>query len=385
MTESDADNIEFDFWEEPDTGQTQRIEQPRRSGRPPTPPGGPPQPPRRGGGSGAPAGNAPLLRLVGLIAFAILIVVLLVFWVQSCRDSGKKNSYKHYLEKIGAIGTDSQRTGRDFADVLTTPGLKFSDLSEKLPGLITRQQAEVTNAQGLTPPGPLRLEQQHAVEALEFRVSGLQGLRDALRMAATRKTGNDASTLSDQAKRLTVSDVIWDDLFATPTVLELRHQNLRGIAPTDSNFVQLPDFDSVRTWQDILDRLRGSTTSSGLHGTGLIVTRALPSGKELSTDTDNTIVAGTDLGFEVTVEDTGDSQEVRVEVKLTILQSPSPITKTQVIDVINAGQQKTVKFTKLGAVQFATKTTVKVDVKAVPGETNLDNNSAQYPVIFSVA
>ena len=24
------------------------------------------------------------------------------------------------------------------------------------------------------------------------------------------------------------------------------------------------------------------------------------------------------------------------------------------------------------------------DVKAVPGETNLDNNSAQYPVIFSL-
>jgi hypothetical protein len=243
----------------------------------------------------------------------------------------------------------------------------------------------VTRAQALTPPGPLRLEQQHAVESLEFRVSGLQGLRDALRSASTRKTGNDASTLSDQAKRLAASDVIWDDLFATPTVLELRNQNLRGIAPTDSNFVQLPDFDSVRTWQDILDRLRGSATSSGLHGTGLVVTRALPSEKELSTDTDNTIVAGTDLGFAVTVQDTGDSQEVRVEVKLTILQSPAPITKTQVIDVINAGQQKTVTFTKLGAVQFATKTTVKVDVKAVPGEQNLDNNSAQYPVIFSVA
>jgi hypothetical protein len=140
MTERDADDIEFDFWEEPETGQTQRIEQPPRgSGRPPGTPG-PPAPPRRGGGQGAQGGAAPLLRLVGLIAFAILIVVLLVFWVQSCRDSGKKNSYKHYLEKIGSIGTDSQRIGRDFADVLTTPGLKFSDLSEKMPGLITRQR-----------------------------------------------------------------------------------------------------------------------------------------------------------------------------------------------------------------------------------------------------
>ena len=71
-------------------------------------------------------------------------------------------------------------------------------------------------------------------------------------------------------------------------------------------------------------------------------------------------------------------------MKLTIQQSPAPITKTQTIDVINAGQQKTVVFKSLGAVQFATKTTVKVDVKAVPGETNLDNNTRSYPVIFSL-
>jgi hypothetical protein len=385
MTERDAD-IEFDFWEEPETDQTQTIERgPRRGGRPPEPPGSGGGESRRPSGPGGPGGAAPLLRLIGLIAFAILIVVLLVFWVQSCRDSGKKNAYKGYLDKMGAVGRDSQSVGRDFADVLTTPGVKFSDISQRLPGLITRQRGDVTRAQALSPPGPLRLEQQHAVEALEFRVSGLQGLQSALNRASTSKTGNDASLLAQQASRLTTSDVIWDDLFFTPTVLELQNQGIRGVSPTDSNFVQLPDFDSVRSWQDILDRLRGSTTTTGLHGTGLVVTRALPSGKELSTDTDNTIVASQDLGFAVTVEDTGDSQEVRVEVTLTIQQSPSPITKKQIIDVINAGQQKTVTFTNLGAVQFATKTTVKVDVKAVPGEANLDNNSAQYPVIFSVA
>jgi hypothetical protein len=41
-------------------------------------------------------------------------------------------------------------------------------------------------------------------------------------------------------------------------------------------------------------------------------------------------------------------------------------------------------FRNLGAVQFATRTIVKVDIKAVPQEQNLDNNSAEYPVIFSL-
>lgn len=380
MTERDAD-IEFDFFDEPDPQDTQTIERvPRRGGRPPGSPG---PPKRQRGGTGPPTVGAPLFRLVGLIAFAILVIVLLVFWVQGCRDSGKRNSYQNYMERIGEIARDSQLVGRQFADALTTPGVKFSDLGQKLPGLVEQQQQDVERAQALTPPGPLLSEQLHALEALEFRVSGLQGLGAAFRQAATSRGGNDASLLAEQAQRLTTSDVIWDDLFKAPSVAELRNQGIRGVPVPDSNFVQLPDFSSVRAMQDILDRLRGST-AGGLHGTGLVVVRALPSNQELSTESDNTVVASQDLGFAVTVQDTGDSQEVRIEVTLTIQQRPSPITKKQTIDVINPGQQKTVTFRNLGAVQFATKTTLKVDVKAVPNETNLDNNSAEYTVIFSL-
>lgn len=380
MTERDAD-IEFDFFDEPDPQDTRTIERvPRRPGGPPGPPG---PPKRQRGGPGAPTAGAPLFRLVGLIVFAILLIVLLVWGVQSCRGSGKKNTYENYMEKIGEIGRDSQQVGRQFRNVLTTPGVKFSDLGQKLPGLIEQQQQDVERAQALTPPGALRIEQQHAVEALEFRVSGLQGLTAAFRQAATSRSGNDASLLAEQAQRLSTSDVIWDDLFKSPAIEELRKQGIRGVPVPDSNFVQLPDFASVRAMEDILDRLR-ATPTTGLHGTNLVVVRALPSNQELSTDEDNTVVASQDLGFAVTIQDSGDSQEVRIEVTLTIQQNPSPITKKQVIDVINPGQQKTVIFKNLGAVQFATKTTVKVDVKAVPNEANLDNNSAEYPVIFSL-
>ena len=41
-------------------------------------------------------------------------------------------------------------------------------------------------------------------------------------------------------------------------------------------------------------------------------------------------------------------------------------------------------FTNLGNVPFAQKTTLKVDVKPVPGEHNTSNNMASYPVIFSL-
>jgi hypothetical protein len=87
VSERDDDILEFDFFDEPATveqQQTSRVRMPRRrrEGQPPRPPIRPPQ------------GFTPLLRLVGLIAFAILIVVLLVFWVQSCQSSSKRNAYR---------------------------------------------------------------------------------------------------------------------------------------------------------------------------------------------------------------------------------------------------------------------------------------------------
>jgi hypothetical protein len=74
LSERDDDIIDFDFFDEPATVEqqsTQRGRIPRRR-----PAGGPPRAPIR-----PPQGFTPLLRFVGLIAFAILIVVLLVFWV----------------------------------------------------------------------------------------------------------------------------------------------------------------------------------------------------------------------------------------------------------------------------------------------------------------
>jgi len=122
----------------------------------------------------------------------------------------------------------------------------------------------------------------------------------------------------------------------------------------------------------------------GAHGIALRATRALPGSQTLSSDLENTVTATTDLAFAVTIEDAGDSPEVQVKVTLTIRQSPSPIIQTKTIDLINPDEQKTVTFHNLGQVQFATKTTVRVDVQPVPGEKNTSNNSATYPVIFSL-
>ena len=379
MTERD-DDIEFDFFDDPEP--TEVRPEARRPVRPAGPPPG--APPRRARPRmRPPTGGAPLFRLVGLVVFAIFVVVLLVFLVHSCRGTSKRSTYRNYLQELGGVGRDSQQIGRELNDLLTTRGLRFTELEQRLAGLARQQQQDVARAQQIDPPGPLRAAQEHAIQALQIRVSGLNGLRAEFRRTAT--TNDDvanATRLAQQAKRLDASDVIWDDLFRTPAVTTLQTEGVGGVPVPDSNFVQFPDFSSTRTWVSIIDRLKPGPTT-GLRGTSIVVTRALPSGTELTRDEDNTVVASTDLAFEVVVMNSGESQEVEIQVTLTI-QQRSPIVKRATIPLINAGEERTVTFRDIGSVEFARRTTVRVDIRPVPGETNPDNNSAQYPVIFSL-
>jgi hypothetical protein len=373
MSERDSD-IEFDFFEdEPATTEAQSTRPSRRGGRPPIRP---------------PAGVTPMLRLIGLIGFAILVVVLLVFAVQSCRGSQKQETYESYMGDVSEVATQSQQIGSRLDALLTDPAAKLSDIREQLSGLAQQQEQGVTAAEGIEAPGPLREIHPAVVQALQLRVSGLQGLDRAFEQTAQiRNKTNAGRALAVQARRLLASDVVWDDLYKDPARAVLGDQGVRGVQVPDSNFLRNPELATPSLMASVWERVRGASTGGRPctpRGTGLVSVKALPAGTELSTQTLNTVEASERLGFAVTIEDTGCSQEVRIPVTLTIQKDPEPIVKTKTIGIINPGEQQTVTFTDLGQPPFATRTSIKVDVKPVTGETRRENNSAEYPVVFSL-
>jgi len=52
--------------------------------------------------------------------------------------------------------------------------------------------------------------------------------------------------------------------------------------------------------------------------------------------------------------------------------------------VIDPGETKTVTFADFPDFPFQENTTVQVSVAPVPGETNTGNNTAEYPVVFTL-
>lgn len=386
MTERDTD-IDFDFFEEePPTQESSRTDRlMRRSGGGPR---GPQRPPR------TPTNLTPLLRLIGLIAFAILIVVLFVFWVQSCREAGKTKTYKSYMTKVSEVAASSHQIGQGLSQALLAQGLKQAAVERRISGLARQEQLDVDRAREITPPGTLRDEHDALIEALQFRVSGLNGLANALAATvSTKNTTRAGGVLASQMQRLLASDVIYDDEFKQPSIAELNRQGVTGtnaaggpLVP-DSNFLQSADFVTTTSMVNVLSKIRGGSitpSQGGLHGTNIVSVKVLPAGTELSTSTQTPVTVRTNLAFEVTIEDSGDSQETGIPVKLTIVQSGSdPVVKRQTISFISAGETKVVTFKNFPAPNFQTPAVLKIEVQPVPGETKTDNNSADYPIIFS--
>jgi CARDB protein len=381
MSTRDDDILDFDFFDEEDAPAWEEPE-----GFEPEPPSGG----RRGRGSGfrPPRNLTPLLRLVGLIALAILVVVLLVVWVEGCAADAKLDRNRTYLADIGSIGNASAKLGQQLSTLLTTPGLNEEDLDAKLGGYVQTAENQMQQAEDLNAPGQMVVPNAGAVEALRYRANGLKGLQAAFKESADETDASIAGEqLLAQTRRLLASDVIWTDSFQEPAEVVLQDEGIEGLDVPSSQFITTDDLVSQSSLAAIWQRIQGASTGgtpTGLHGSGIAYVKALPSGQLLSTTTETTIKVTDELKFEVGVEDTGESQEVRIKVTLTIPKQPDPIIKTATIPIIEAGETKAVVFTVGALVPFGEQTSVKVDVDPVPGETNTTNNTAEYPVIFTL-
>lgn len=370
-TEPQGD-IEFDFFDESPTEEaSSEKDGPRRRRRLPTRPPSPPGGPR-------------LYRLGVLIAGAIVLAVILILVVNSCRSNQKQSEYEGYIDDVNGVVSDSAALGKTLNTQLTTPGIKLEDLRGDLEGLRDQQEQILTRTQDLQPPGPLVDQQEALIETMQFRVNGLAGLATALaQVAQTSNPDESGRLLSAQAQRLFASDVIYADSFRAPAQEVLSDEDITDVSVPESAFMSNPELAAPTAWKLLVQRLTQSPESGGLHGNGIQAVRVQPGDQQLSPSEDNTVKAVENLAFQVLIQNSGDSQETQVPVRLVIQQDPV-IRKEQIIDLINPGDTETVTFSGFGQLSFSTRTTLKVTVEPVSGEQNTGNNSAQYNVIFTL-
>jgi hypothetical protein len=385
MSTFDDDNIEFDFFDEPETAESQR---PRR--RPRRPSSGGPRPPA------PPTGLVPLARLVGLIAIAIAIIVGFVFWVGACQGKSRHDEYASYATSVRTVAASSNALGREFAAKLVSSGLKQSELEQALQQYAQQEQEEYDQAQQIRAPGPLRQIHQQLADAIELRAKGLASMGDVIAQWTSKNTSSTIAALATQAELLTASDVVWEQLYRVPATQQLKAEGITGVVIPSSSFVPNTELVSARSFGVLIDNLGGASTSgsggnstsgqSGPHGDELISTVANPGATPLSTTSATTVKVSADMSFVVTVEDSGNFQENGVVVHLTITAGSSTIKRTQTIQTISPNTQQSVTFGNfnLPTAAFGNKATIEAQVAPVPQEQNVSNNSATYTVFFTL-
>ena len=385
---SEHDDIDFDFFgdstpEPPKKRLVRRPSGPRDGGGSP--------PPRRP--TGPQHSTTPIVRLVSLIAFAIAVILVLIFAVRSCESSSEGAAYKNYMDEVSKIATDSQTVGVSLLTFLDRQDLTTEKVVEtKLNGLIRQQGIDIQNASRLSPPGPLRQQHDQMLEALQLRKNALTGLLTVFQETQSKHGATEATKaaveLSAQMQRGVASDVLWKDMFVTLAQDVLKREGISGVSPPESVFVADTVRTTVNSMGNVWQRLHGvqpdgGSTSGTVHGTNIEYVKVMPANETLTQGSiAKTIKIRRNLAFVVGVKNGGDYLESNIKVTLLVNQKP-PIKKVETIGQIFNRATTEVVFKNFEVKEIANVVAIKVDVQPVSGETNKANNKATYEARFS--
>jgi hypothetical protein len=387
-------------WEE--TGGTQETAVTRPSGGGPDPEAGPP--PRRPRTERAPRrppsigrlkpGNLPPLqyrRLAGLAAGILVVVVVLVLVARGCSGSSSQSKNRDYFDAVEKQAlTPSSDVASNFHKTLNlASGTKLKVVKQQLSSEAAAMKTAADAAAAIAPTKQLEQYQPALVQALQYRVAGLDCFSSNIGQAWKRKRAAGAGRiLAPCAQRLLAADIIYSDSFSQLATTALKGL---GVQVPVSRFLDASDAGLVTPAGigEAIVRLKPSAVH-GLHGLGVVSVVALPQGTTLQTGSSqiNQITGDDHLVIVVSAKNFGNFREVDVPVTLTLSHAGSAkIKPSGKIASIEKGAIQTVRFPDLfknasTQPEFTQRYKMTVTIGRVPGESVLANNTRTYLVQF---
>jgi Domain of unknown function DUF11 len=349
------------------------------------------------GGGGVAILQQPRARLALAIAFAAILILVITLVVRDCQRSQLEDSYTTYLNDVSAIVAQSAEQGKQLRQILNNPrGENPPQLSQRIRTLAGEASGLVDDAEGLDPPGQLSTPQRALVRTLEYRVNGMTSLAQNLpTLLQAQDEDTKAIGIADGMKRFLTSDVIYTDEFYEPAKDGLEEDDITGTeVPEPQPFLPNPALASPDGAASLIPALQRSGPAQGgdaeagnLRGTSIVSTEALPSETRLTPGTAQAVQASDELKWRVTIENGGDFNETAIVVTASFFypSDPQEVDEKQAqIDELAPGQTTTVEIAGPTTPVFGEQGTLRIEVDAVTGETNTDNNAAEYPVKITI-
>jgi hypothetical protein len=352
-------------------------------------PGAPKRPrPRRPARAGGPSGydHETLMRrrlVAGVAGLALLIIIVLV--INGCLKSQKTQALKDYNRHVGEIAQEfeAQVAKPLFTTLAGAAGKSGINVQVQVNQLLVEAQKLASRAKSLSVPGELKEAQRDLTMALDMRVEGITKVGALLPTALGGQSAQTAPKIAGDMELFLASDVIY-----TQRVVPLIQQELssNGIHQGTQNGRFLPNLGWLET-NTVTERLTGQAKSGsggavspGTHGSSLVGV-AVGTNQLQGEPTLNHIAGGGSPTFTVTVENTGESAETNVKVESEVAVGGKSLKASKVINTTQPGQKVNVEIPVSG-VPLGAAAKITINVAAVPGETNTENNKQTYLAIF---
>jgi hypothetical protein len=327
----------------------------------------------------------------------LLVVILLVFGIKSCRDNARDNALKDYNRNVSTVAVDStQEVSDPFFRLLNGGGSSGGgDLQVQVNQLRLVAEEQVRRARSFDVPGQMKRAQNDLLLVLNLRSEGLQKIAD--RLPSAQVQGNDnrqtaesaVQQIAGQMQAFLASDVVYSQRVVPYIDEALRDAGVGGQRISQSRF--LPDIG----WLDV-DNVAGAlganraaggkgssaTPAPGLHGHGLlsvsIGSLTLQPGGPV-----NRPPASSNPTFLVKFQNQGDNDEQNVVVRLQVKGAGKTITQRKTINQTKSKQPAQVSIPLGQAAPVGQPVTISVVIEKVPGEENTDNNKSSYTALFT--
>jgi hypothetical protein len=316
-----------------------------------------------------------------------VLLVLLVLLVRGCLNARAEQALQDYVGDANELVRQSNAESRSLFNVLRGSGgqQEAVNTANALNGLRVESSGLVDRARDLDVPDDVSTAQRYLLETLELRRDGLAAVADAIPEAlGDQERRQSTNRVSQMMRVFSASDVIYNVRYRPSLEDAVKDADVATEDPVDSNFV--PDTQwldpsfvadqvaSVRSGEGPQDK----AASPGLHGNGLgTVTLG---GVPLVAGGTATVPLGDNLEFEVQVANQGENTETDVPVKVTV---GDDIEAEGKVDTIAAGETKTVAIPLDQQPPAGENVQIDVDIEAVPGEEQTDNNSGTFTAIFT--
>ena len=330
------------------------------------------------------------------IGIGVVVVILLFLLIKGCASIRKENSYKNYVRDVAADVQQSQQESAAVFGLLrkgSANGQNSVQLQSNINGFRVEAQKLADRARNRDVPDEVKSSNRYLVDAMQLRADGLASLSRLLPTAlGDQGAGAAIKQIAAQNRLFDASDVLFTQRYLPGLFKAIKDQGLAKDVPVPQDLLSprgfLPSIDWLRP-NSVASQLTGTASTNqtqatpGLHGTGLAAVTVQPSGTALSTSGTTDIRAQKGLSFDVQVQNQGQNDEKNVTVNVKITGAGKAITVDQSIDSIAQGATATASVPLPSLPPTGRPVSIKVTVKAVPGEKKLDNNTQTYQAIFT--